>query len=544
MISKESIEKIKADSRQKYPYAAVNSTEAAEETLNVARSSGYEKNRKLVYIAALIGILLFGAAVVTVTYFMVKKSSAPVPVSSNDDAHHHTSHQSKDIPDLTLPSDEEDLGRMLEEMGKELEDSMSEDEKKAISQIVDDVTEDVEILSSFVNNMMDNAEITEPRIDLDVSNSIMQQVAENLVTSNADNADEDGFFGQETMEKMLDTIGEQMTNDLMDFATSTAPAIENEEIPMAAAFRPKTQKKSKTPGFFQKTTVVESTKDGQVTTTEVNDNGHISKTKTTSKSKLSGFPDVGLSGLFDSFPSMFAEDERESQEMEMPEFGLIKSIFPTDLSEKLKMPSIPSLKFELPHFSVPSFFGDANDDEPMVVTFIMDDDDEGAKANKPNLTLYLPAFDCPQLPASSSQAIPDSVFELRPQDIRVTMALGDSITAGFGTLGKSKHLFHNLYENRGSSFSIGDGNIPKEFLHPNNTGVMHTIPTLLKHYAQVNEKPFLPVGVSRGEHVLELCYGKICPSQYRPSYDRLNSAMSGAMVGDIRKKELPYLFKQ
>ena len=37
-------------------------------------------------------------------------------------------------------------------------------------------------------------------------------------------------------------------------------------------------------------------------------------------------------------------------------------------------------------------------------------------------------FDCPQLPPLTQPA--KTVHELRPQDIRVVMALGDSVTAG------------------------------------------------------------------------------------------------------------------
>ena len=38
------------------------------------------------------------------------------------------------------------------------------------------------------------------------------------------------------------------------------------------------------------------------------------------------------------------------------------------------------------------------------------------------------SFSCPQLPPLSESA--ENVSELRPQDIKVVMALGDSITAG------------------------------------------------------------------------------------------------------------------
>ena len=37
-------------------------------------------------------------------------------------------------------------------------------------------------------------------------------------------------------------------------------------------------------------------------------------------------------------------------------------------------------------------------------------------------------FDCPQLPPLTQPA--KTVHELRPQDIKVVMALGDSVTAG------------------------------------------------------------------------------------------------------------------
>ena len=37
-------------------------------------------------------------------------------------------------------------------------------------------------------------------------------------------------------------------------------------------------------------------------------------------------------------------------------------------------------------------------------------------------------FDCPQLPPLTNPA--KTVYELRPQDIKVIMAIGDSVTAG------------------------------------------------------------------------------------------------------------------
>lgn len=37
-------------------------------------------------------------------------------------------------------------------------------------------------------------------------------------------------------------------------------------------------------------------------------------------------------------------------------------------------------------------------------------------------------FNCPKLPPITKYA--DNIYELRPQDIKVVMALGDSVTAG------------------------------------------------------------------------------------------------------------------
>jgi phospholipase B1 len=73
------------------------------------------------------------------------------------------------------------------------------------------------------------------------------------------------------------------------------------------------------------------------------------------------------------------------------------------------------------------------------------------------------------------------------------MALGDSITAGFGAKGHHINLpinIYNLHENRGVSFSIGGD--------PDAV----TIANFIKHYS-----PEL-IGSSIGDHLVELCYGK------------------------------------
>ncbi|XP_059837279.1 phospholipase B1, membrane-associated-like [Hypanus sabinus] len=52
-----------------------------------------------------------------------------------------------------------------------------------------------------------------------------------------------------------------------------------------------------------------------------------------------------------------------------------------------------------------------------------------------------------------SEAVPTSVHKIRPADIKIIAALGDSITAGFGA--RAKNLFQLRTEYRGVSWSIG-----------------------------------------------------------------------------------------
>ncbi|XP_019859140.1 PREDICTED: phospholipase B1, membrane-associated-like [Amphimedon queenslandica] len=132
-------------------------------------------------------------------------------------------------------------------------------------------------------------------------------------------------------------------------------------------------------------------------------------------------------------------------------------------------------------------------------------------------------FNCTSLPPLSRQA--GTVHELRPQDIKVVMAFGDSITAGFSM--KGIHGLDTIYEYRGLSWSIGGD--------PNAT----TIPGFLKTYT-----PDL-IGASLKSHILEFCYGDACiPDQHRPSEDVFNAAQTGAMLSNVNKEEYKYLYEQ
>lgn len=134
---------------------------------------------------------------------------------------------------------------------------------------------------------------------------------------------------------------------------------------------------------------------------------------------------------------------------------------------------------------------------------------------------------CPML-EPRAQA-PRDVRDLRPDDIGVIMALGDSATAGFGAKLISILETNILQEYRGLSFSIGgDPNAP-------------TIGNFIKHY-----RPEL-VGQSRGTHFIELCYdGVFCaPDElaYRPQQDVFNAALSGATSATLGL-ETKYLLGQ
>ncbi|KAI7901119.1 SGNH hydrolase-type esterase domain-containing protein [Cokeromyces recurvatus] len=133
--------------------------------------------------------------------------------------------------------------------------------------------------------------------------------------------------------------------------------------------------------------------------------------------------------------------------------------------------------------------------------------------------------DCPALTPRTS---PTSVHDLRPDDIKVVGALGDSITAGYGIMGYNYSLppliatLESYYEYRGLSYSIGgDENAL-------------TIPNYVKHY-QPNV-----TGYSTDRHIVEYCNAFECVGIYQPHDDQLNAAQSGAIAMNL-EHELNYL---
>eukprot|EP01113_Clastostelium_recurvatum_P044961 TRINITY_DN764_c0_g3_i1.p1 TRINITY_DN764_c0_g3~~TRINITY_DN764_c0_g3_i1.p1 ORF type:complete len:414 (-),score=67.18 TRINITY_DN764_c0_g3_i1:75-1223(-) len=128
-------------------------------------------------------------------------------------------------------------------------------------------------------------------------------------------------------------------------------------------------------------------------------------------------------------------------------------------------------------------------------------------------TNTIPSFSCPPLPPHT----PKNVSDLKPGDIKVVMALGDSITAGYAMDGKSSLA---IMEGRGRSWCIGaDQNATTTY-------------NFLKFY-----NPHL-VGGSVGTHVATQDW------LYIASEDVLNAAQSGAVTGDLPQHELDYLLTQ
>lgn len=137
--------------------------------------------------------------------------------------------------------------------------------------------------------------------------------------------------------------------------------------------------------------------------------------------------------------------------------------------------------------------------------------------------LGLEPFNCPKIGKRNKTST--SVHSLHPQDIKVVMAMGDSVTAAFGAMG-TQGLTHDLLEWRGWSFSIGGA--------PNAS----TVPKFLQHY-----NPGV-VGMSLGEHEWEFCWGLLCPERRHPELDQLNAAQSFAMMYNMANgpgNQLAYL---
>lgn len=134
---------------------------------------------------------------------------------------------------------------------------------------------------------------------------------------------------------------------------------------------------------------------------------------------------------------------------------------------------------------------------------------------------------CPELITRSTQ--PVDVTDLRPDDIGVIMAIGDSTLAGYGA-----NLWNFLdmkmsCEYRGLSFIMGGD--------PN----AYSIANFIRHY-----KPEL-VGYSKGNQLIDYCPGgRFCPPDeqyFRPLTSMLNAAISGAFSNSL-DLQIKYITRQ
>ena len=138
-------------------------------------------------------------------------------------------------------------------------------------------------------------------------------------------------------------------------------------------------------------------------------------------------------------------------------------------------------------------------------------------------------FNCPPIAPPNSTAT--NVRSLHAHDIKVMIAMGDSVTAGFGMMGE-QGIERDFLEYRGQSWSIG------------GSEQASTLATFFNEYHR-GESPV--VGASLGEHEAELCWGYFCPSKHYASLDVLNTAMSGAMMYNFVHgpgNQIDFLMKQ
>lgn len=125
-------------------------------------------------------------------------------------------------------------------------------------------------------------------------------------------------------------------------------------------------------------------------------------------------------------------------------------------------------------------------------------------------------FNCTALPPHNATSIND----LRPGDIKIMMAMGDSITTGFGVRGAAN-------ESYGLSFSMGGD--PGAVSLANLFGYFNANLT----------------GVSTGTYPAQVCYGVNCPTtRYFPTQDANNAAKAGALVTDLVGTQVTYLISQ
>uniref|UniRef100_A0A7S3CZ62 Uncharacterized protein n=1 Tax=Palpitomonas bilix TaxID=652834 RepID=A0A7S3CZ62_9EUKA len=132
-------------------------------------------------------------------------------------------------------------------------------------------------------------------------------------------------------------------------------------------------------------------------------------------------------------------------------------------------------------------------------------------------------FNC--TPLSPPPAPAQDVRSIHPHDVKVMMAMGDSITAGFGM--HEKYIFDGIQEYRGDVYSIGgNGDVASG---------TYTIPNFFE--AVTGSKP---LGYSKGQ---EAPWGAADFNYHNPDVDQLDAAQSGALTPQL-DGQVDYLIKQ
>ncbi|KAJ0063009.1 hypothetical protein NL108_010620, partial [Boleophthalmus pectinirostris] len=131
----------------------------------------------------------------------------------------------------------------------------------------------------------------------------------------------------------------------------------------------------------------------------------------------------------------------------------------------------------------------------------------GLPPTPPPITDWGSDFAC--VDTAPSQSVPTSAHRVRPADIKIVGALGDSLTAGFGA--KAKNLFELVTENKGVSWRLKFTNLPLD----------GTVAALIFYVVSDILRKFNPglIGMSTGE-------GNLVQNKF-------NMAVSGAKIADV-----------
>lgn len=126
---------------------------------------------------------------------------------------------------------------------------------------------------------------------------------------------------------------------------------------------------------------------------------------------------------------------------------------------------------------------------------------------------------CPPI-RDYSNVEPLDIYSVRPKDIKVIAALGDSITASFMSRGRLNNPLKSLFEYRGNSWTIGKD-----------------VADTVYSYFQRASKDL--IGGSTKYHFPTVCFGPLCPFPHltRKMYKHLdgyNFAFSGAQFSNMK----------